>query len=447
MTPLEFLKEEFENVQRALRETLRHDYGPQQAGDYYKECEARLHDIGTAIASTRPQDAANIYAYLGQLSNVAAFVSLIERSHLGEFSWPFSDELARMAKLLLVEKNLRGDPLDPIIHVVAEGQGYRIIYETQVPVASGRRRFLVVAFPRSLKHHVLLHALFGHELGHTALHATQTGTVLQGAVLAALTGNSPLKDAASMNLWLNSATAHQDVKNELLNYQNITGNQFVLTALNRDLWLIELICDLFGLLLIGPAFFAAHRTYLSPLHPSAYTVNTAQPTHPPFAVRHKMLVQAMRLLNWDSPITRAADGAFHSAEKEMLKFILNDPFDAWAQLFADADLKVAVDAIKHMLAQYGGIAYAPISSAHLVKLVDRLVNGLPPVLDEIDQNEKPQLVTVKLPQTLYAGWMCWLGKQYFPAAANFDFLTTNQLCDYALLQQRAIDLALASGIP
>jgi len=136
MTPLEFLKEEFDNVRRALDETLRHDYGPEQSVDYYHECEARLTDIDAEISRIAATDAAKIYTYLSQLSYVATFVSLIERSRLGEFSWPFADELRRIAKTLLAEKDLKGDLLDPIIHVVSEGQGYRIYYEAQVPVAS-----------------------------------------------------------------------------------------------------------------------------------------------------------------------------------------------------------------------------------------------------------------------------------------------------------------------
>ena len=60
-----------------------------------------------------------------------------------------------------------------------DSKGYRIVNESQVPGASGKRRFVVVAFPRPLKHHVLLHSLFGHELGHTALYTPTAGTAIK----------------------------------------------------------------------------------------------------------------------------------------------------------------------------------------------------------------------------------------------------------------------------
>ncbi len=165
MTPLEFLKQEFENVERALRETLRHEYGPAGTAEYYAECVSRLAEINRAIQGIRADDAKTISEYLDELSLLAAWIFLIERSHLGEFSWPFADELRRMATELLSEINLKGEQLKPIIHIVAEGEGYQIVYEPQVPPVSGGRRFVIVAFPRSLKHHVLLHTLFGHEVG------------------------------------------------------------------------------------------------------------------------------------------------------------------------------------------------------------------------------------------------------------------------------------------
>lgn len=444
MTPLEFLNEEFENVQLVLRETLRHDYGPEQSGDYYNECEARLADIGKAITLITATDVAEIRAYLGQLSHVSAFVSLIERSRLGEFSWPFAGELRRVSKLLLAESNLKGDPLDSIIHVVAEGDGYKIFYEQRVPVASSRRLFLVVAFPRSLKHHVLLHTLFGHEVGHTALSATAAGGILNSEVLTALLASSPLKDLSAMNAWLNSPTAHQDVKNELAAYAAKTGQVFVFTEEDRSRWLIELICDLFGILLFGPAFFAAHRTYLQPLHPNSYAINTAAPTHPPFALRHKMLVRTMHVAGWNTPITSASDGNFHSAEVELLKFLLDDPYDPWANMFDDIALGLAVAGVRKIFSPYSAMGYAPINAGGLVKLIGRLMRGIPPILADIDEDGNPLLTNVHISQTLYAGWVYWIGRQKLAPVVPLDFFTTNRLCDHALLQQCAIDHSLGA---
>ena len=48
------------------------------------------------------------------------------------------------------------------------------MYEV-IPPPSTNHRFAIVAFPRPLKHHVLLHTIFGHEIGHTAQHTNDAG--------------------------------------------------------------------------------------------------------------------------------------------------------------------------------------------------------------------------------------------------------------------------------
>src|ERR1700722_17588717 len=150
MTPLEFLREEFRNVDRALEETLRYDYGPEQSKDFYIECAGRLSRIKLEVDNDG-LDRQTIAALRGDLNYIAALISLIERSHLGEFSWPFADDLRELAKPLLREQNLLGGQSEPIIHVVADAPGYRIRYEDAVRSASSRRRFTIVLFPRPLK--------------------------------------------------------------------------------------------------------------------------------------------------------------------------------------------------------------------------------------------------------------------------------------------------------
>ena len=114
-SPLEFLQEEISNVERVLGETLRYDYGPERSLKYYNECAARLTEIEKAISGVAPDDLQTISAHLNELSLLAAWISLIERSHLGEFSWPFADEIRQIAATLLAETTLKGDPVEPII--------------------------------------------------------------------------------------------------------------------------------------------------------------------------------------------------------------------------------------------------------------------------------------------------------------------------------------------
>jgi hypothetical protein len=109
VTPLEFLREEVGNVELALNETLRYDYGPEQGREYYKECADRLSEIKATGFATQPADLRTIQALLNELRQLSSWILLIERSHLGEFSWPFADELKGMAIALLSERNLKGD--------------------------------------------------------------------------------------------------------------------------------------------------------------------------------------------------------------------------------------------------------------------------------------------------------------------------------------------------
>jgi hypothetical protein len=446
MTPLEFLREEFENVKRALGETLRYEYGPERSIEYYNECQSRLSEIDKSITGVPATAAHTIADYLAELSLLATWISLVERSRLGEFSWPFADELRRMATVLLTEKTLKGDPRDPIIHIVAEGGGYRIVYEPSVPAASGRRQFVVVAFPRSLKHHVLLHSIFGHELGHTALHTAQTGNALRVDVMGPLSASGPLANNAAATAWLNATNAPREIKNVLGAYAARHARPYTFLDRDRQMWLIELTCDLFGLLLFGPGFFAAHRTLLQPTHPSAYEIDLSQSTHPPYAVRHKMLVQAMRIVGWNAAITASRHREFHKAEVEMLEYVLDDTYPRWAAIFDDAQLKASVEGIRKIFGAEK-LGYSPLRSDALVKLVRLLGKGQPPVIADITGAGRPRLTRIDISQTLYAGWVHWIGRRHLKANSVRTFLLANQLCNHALLQQCAIDRVIAARKP
>jgi hypothetical protein len=117
---------------------------------------------------------------------------------------------------LLSETDLKGDRIQPLIHVVAEGEGYQIVYESQMATASSRRPFVVVAFQRSLKHHALFHSIFGHELGHTALQTSSAGAVLNSEVIGAFVSSGPLFDEVSMNAWLTGTHGTKSLANSLV---------------------------------------------------------------------------------------------------------------------------------------------------------------------------------------------------------------------------------------
>jgi|SRR5271166_6003916 len=104
MTPIEFLHQEFENVRRALDDTLQYEYGPERTRPYYEECAARLARIRASLQKIKPANVQTIRDRLDELSSLAVWISLIERSRIGEFSWPFAEELKAIAKVLLPQK-------------------------------------------------------------------------------------------------------------------------------------------------------------------------------------------------------------------------------------------------------------------------------------------------------------------------------------------------------
>lgn len=131
--------------------------------------------------------------------------------------------------------------------LISEGDGYQIVYE-KMSSSFGKHRFAIVSFPRSLKHHVLLHTLFGHELGHTAQDTYVVDAKIAALVQEALASAGPLSSAAAANAWLSDILAPPEVKAEL-ELLTISGAPIVFAEVDVKSWLTEMICDLFGLML------------------------------------------------------------------------------------------------------------------------------------------------------------------------------------------------------
>ena len=425
-------------MKRALDESLRYDYGPGQTVDYYEECCFRLEQIGADLKLLKAGKASTS-AIVAQLWDLASRLTLIERSHLGEFSWPFADAIRRIAaKLLSEDEDLKG-PLDPIIHMIAEGTSYQILSEN-ILNPSKRRRMFTVAFPRQLKHHVLMHALFGHELGHATFYSTRNSDDAQGdgqsashGIVDALRREGPLRDGASAMEWLKAPDAPDPVR------QRALRAKVPLTEENLEHWHVELLCDLFGLVIFGPAFSAAHRAYLEPSRKSPFDINIEKTSHPAYALRRSLPAQALRLLGWDGPVIAGGPRPLQRAEEEFLRYI-SDDHGPWSRVFTDVQVEAALAQINARFAATGADRARRPEPATLEVLLRRIERHLPPVGEEIDRAGATRSFEVRPEEQLYAGWTYWLGKEHLADREPLDFFQLNQLCDLALLQQQAIEL-------
>lgn len=440
MDPFLYVQEEYENVARALAESLRFDYGPGQTVDYYEECRFRLEGIKLELDGLRAKGDARISGVVGQLWDLANRLTLIERSHLGEFSWPFADAIRKIACSLLSEEEGLEGKLEPIIHMIAEGTSYQISNERVMGV-NKRRRLYTVAFPRQLKHHVLMHALFGHELGHATFYSPKPQSDLFGVgnppsrrIVSILRREGPLQNCASATAWLTSPTAPEPVR------IRVAAARSTITESNLDHWVVELICDLFGLAIFGPAFAAAHRTYLEPSCRSHHEIEIEKKSHPAYAIRRNTIVGALKSQKWLVPVSAPSDPEILTAELSFLNYIGEEAFGDWADVFTVDQLSESMDVIR----EYFQSTATPMASRPdgdmLAELVRRLTRHLPPIREHIDEDGISTTHQVKVDEQLYAGWTYWLGRNTLDQRP-LTFFALNQLCDLALLQQQAIDLS------
>ena len=440
MTPLEYLRAEFENVSETLKDTLRHDFGPSDGEAYYQECKGRLARLKRHNDKIKDPNDERIPDQLEALAGIANRVSLIERSHLGEFSWPFAEAIRELAKGLVVEKNLREELSPHIVHMIAEGTGYHIHPERHSDLYT-RRRIAIVAFPRQLKHHVMMHAVFGHELGHAAFFTNTAGKACKNEVLPELCRAGPLHSTANLSAWLSSENAPAQVR------ALFDSDRKYLRPTLLEKWALELMCDLFGLLTFGPAFVAAHRTLLEPSSKSPYEMELKNSTHPPLAIRRAMLVKALAVLEWDQP-TIAQEGPFQDAEKAMIAYLTEVTDDGWSDIFERDQLEAALNMLAKVFEGHEELKASPPDGEMTERLVSRLSNRLPPIYEDIAEDGSANHKQVRIDQCLYAGWVYWLGRtKLVDADQTLSFLQTNRLCDQALLQQKAIEISRLEGNP
>jgi hypothetical protein len=435
MIPKEFLLHECENVRTTLKDVLRHDYAAGSSRDFYNEFSRRIDSLESLIQPADSTDVSALGMFAVELSRLSSLVHHMERSHAGEFPWPFTEYLQDLATPLCTE-HLAENEGEPIIRVYAEGGlfSYQINLEDDLSVLDLGRRIFTIVFPRTLKHHVLLHAIFGHEIGHAAWTIPQHQADLRNRVLGPLKGSGRLTSTSQATAWLQDAKAPApviDLRNQYdPSYSQIDNNKY-------ELWFQEFMCDLMGLVTFGGSFLAAHQTLLLALDPTGYQWG---PSHPPYACRKAMLWHACRHLKWDEfpatvkdPKLRADIDAFVNS------YAGATAAGSWEDVFTPQQVGAAVDALLSILNAAGTSCFVMPDEATLLPLVQMLDGQIPPCGSDLSGAETPENRSVDFRHILMAGWLV-AERANRGAGPQPGFLQLNKLCEMGLLQQRAIDL-------
>lgn len=437
MNPKEFLLQECENVRATLQDVLRHDYAAGSSEEFYNEFCERLKFLESLIQPADPTDVSALGTFAEEISLLSTLVHHMERSHAGEFPWPFTEYLQSLATPLCKE-NLADNEGEPIIRVYAEGglDTYQINLENDLSVLNIGRRIFTIVFPRTLRHHVLLHAIFGHEIGHAAWTIPKHRVDLLDKVLGPLRASGPLNSTSQATAWLRKTDAPApivELRNQYADdeYTEIKRNQL-------DSWFQEFMCDLFGLVTFGGGFLAAHQTLLLALDPTGYRWG---PYHPPYACRKAMLWRACRHLKWHEFPASVVDAKLRGDIETFLSAYSGSTPGPWEDVFTDAQVAAAVDALIPILSGAGTSCFAMPEEKTLLSLVRMLRQEIPPCGSDLSGSPTPANRNVDFRHILLAGWLVAdeLAAQGNAAGKHGYFLELNKLCEMGLLQQRAID--------
>jgi len=438
MNPKQFLLEECENIQLVLGEMLSRDYLAGGAADFHHELTQRLEILRRMIAPIEATDPDPISLFSGEVSQLSELAHRIERSHAGEFSWPFAEELRALTDPLCRE-DLRTPGREPIIRILAEGglTAYRIFLENDLSrIQVFNRRIFTIVFPRTLKHLVLSHAIFGHEIGHAAWSIPRLRSRLSGEVSQPLFTSGPLSSVTNARAWLTNANAPAEVKEVIAQYNWVPEN------LNKDVlesWQEELLCDLFGLLTFGPAFLAAHQALLSTVDPHGFSFGD---DHPPYVTRRAMLGRAIEYLGWSNH-PGITEEFLRSALDQFWKGQLKDVrITGWPDVIESPQLSLAIQGLQSILGDVSRVLFIYPSALELQHILAMLEAGIPPCGADLSGAKEPHLRNVDFRTILFAGWVRWHCEPTITDSTVHDptFSRINRLCERGMLQQRAINL-------
>ena len=140
MQAKDFLLSECKNLNSVLQQTLRYEYGLEGSREFYEECEARLAHIEKELTQIANDDFDGLSDSSIELENLSSLICRIERSSLGEYSWPFVEEFKHIAKAVCTEPSSLKPGVPPKVHVLSEGglSAYSIYTEPNRSISQKR---------------------------------------------------------------------------------------------------------------------------------------------------------------------------------------------------------------------------------------------------------------------------------------------------------------------
>ncbi len=352
MRPVDFLKNECKNLLSVLDQTLRYDYGLEGSRVFYEECGNRLKHISVSLGKIDQDDFVDISELAEDLESLSTLVCRIERSSLGEYSWPFVEEFKRISQsICTISREFKDHPpvkIVPNVHVIAEGglNAYAIHSDPNKEISE--HQIIIIEFPRTLKHYVLFHTILGHEMGHAIYGLPNIQTPLSEIFVNNFVKQSKIFESEGKVVqWLYAQAAPEDVRAQLthlLATDEIGKDEFFLYWASYDQWLQEFMCDLIGLLMFGPSFLAALCHLLYTNDPNGTEVNQ---DHPPTSVRANILLMAAEELGYTkwqfAPDIQGAVDAFWAD--------LNQKKDngSWFKVVSQRDIGKTIAELKKIL--------------------------------------------------------------------------------------------------
>lgn len=422
LTPKEFLAQECDNIGKLLKDALRFDYGPRGSKTFYEQCESQRIYLREGLDSFNESDTQQISEIAWHVSQLSQLIAKIERSHIGEFSWAFGDAFKCHAEIICSDDDSDDSLTSPLHFIIADGgmTSYSVKPEQSLFGVSARRIFTITA-PRSLRHHVLLHPILGHEIGHAAQHVPVRKKFIEGELLPFLLAGGAL--------------ASQDKLHGLGLTPPLTNRTDSELKATVRAWLVEIACDLIGLVFMGPAFIGAARSLLAAIDGKGESYG---PKHPPNTWRFEVLTRAYKKLGWDTLSGEESESLKTAIERFNTKLLSYDATTAKANAVFDAGIiEEAIDKIVAFFDKYPKtVKYAPPSVADLDNLVSALCQARPPLGQRLGTDWG--FLDIDYRHILHAGWLAFVADM----APNIElksekkFFYMNRLCEQAILQRQ-----------